>query len=174
MRHILFAASALLLSATTLAADDEKFIIRHAEPALGSHIRGASLILDVPPNKSYAELSEHQKRKVKAHFQPMAPSDEPPYPVGGVGELYKVLSFVQEYWKARGEFEMVATVKADGKVSLVSVYKTPDHKMTEYMAQILAVQQFKPALCEGVPCEMDYPLRLSMTRKKDNVPGFAY
>lgn len=175
MRHLLFVASALLISASSLAAEPEKFFIRHEDPALGTHIKTNSFVLNVPPEKNYADLSDHQKQKVKANFHPMAASDEPPYPVGGVGELYKVLSFVQHYWKARGDLEMVATVKPDGKVSLVSVYKTPDYRMTQYLAQILAVQKFKPALCDGVPCEMEYPLRLSMTRKEEGgLPGFAY
>ncbi len=167
MRQIMIATAALLFSSATLAAEAEQFTIRDAMPALGTHIRSSRFVLEVPPAKAYADLTEQQKDKVKAKYHAMGAGDEPPYPLGGVSDLFTVLSEVQHYWKARGELDMVATVKADGRVSAVSVFKTPDHRMTQYLAQILAVQKFKPALCNGVPCEMDYPIRITMRRKED-------
>ena len=166
MGSIMLATAALLFSSGALASEPEQFIMMHADPALGTHIRARSFVLDVPPAKNYADLTEQQKSRVRAKYPPMTDKDEPPYPVGGVRELYTVLSDVQHYFKTAGELDMVATVKVDGSVKVVSVFKTPDWKMMEYAAQVLAVQKFKPALCDGAPCEMDYPVRMTMRRKQ--------
>ncbi|MES2901722.1 MAG: hypothetical protein V4723_18500 [Pseudomonadota bacterium] len=166
MRHFLIATTALLLASATLAAEPEKFTIPHDEAALGSRLKTSRFTLNVPPDKNYADLTEAQKNLVKANYENLGPDDEPPYPVGGVLTLYKTISDVGIYWKAVGEIELIATVSPEGNVTAVSAFKTPDIRMTEYAAKILAVQKFKPAMCKGVPCVMDFPLKLNLRTKR--------
>ncbi len=166
MRALLLATAAFLLPLAVGAAEPQ-YHIRFKEPALGTRVIKNMFTLNVPPEKNYSELTEAEKNRVKANFDAMPAADEPPYPVGGVRALYTVISEVQHYWKTEGELEMVASVKADGTVSNVSVYKTPPRwEMAPYVAQILAVQKFKPAICDGVPCAMDFPLKLNLVKKE--------
>ncbi len=167
MRHLLLATAALLLSSATLASEPEKFAIKHEDAPLGSRMKSTRFTINVPPEKKYADLTETQKNNVRANYDGLAADDEPPYPIDGVLTLYTAVSDVGVYFKAMGELELVATVGADGKVSAVSAYKTPDHRMTEYVSKILAVQKFKPALCKGAPCQMDYLLKLNLDRKRN-------
>ena len=167
MRHIILATAALLISSTALAAEPEQFTIKHEEAALGSRMKTVRFTLNVPPEKKYQDLTEKQKSNVRANYEGLGPDDEPPYPVDGVLALYTAVSDVGVYFKAKGEVELVATVAPDGKVKAVSAYKSPDHRMTEYVTQILAVQKFKPGICKGAPCEMDFLLKLDLDRKRN-------
>lgn len=166
MRHFILATAALLISSASLAAEPETFTIKHEEAALGSRMKTVRFTLNVPPEKKYHDLTESQKNNVRANYEGLAPDDEPPYPVDGVLALYTAVSDVGVYFKAMGEVELVATVTPEGKVSSVSAFKSPDHRMTEYVTKILAVQKFKPAVCKGAPCQMDFLLKLTLDRKR--------
>jgi len=43
-----------------------------------------------------------------------------------------------------------------GNAKSVSIYKTPDAKLSNVVAATLTRTRFKPGLCEGRPCAMDY------------------
>jgi hypothetical protein len=57
---------------------------------------------------------------------------------------------------------MMAKVGADGKVTNVSVFTSPDDKMTQIVASMLVLQKFKPAMCQGQPCAMDFSLNMNL------------
>ena len=53
---------------------------------------------------------------------------------------------------------MILTVRVDerGDAKSVSIYKTPDARLSNLVALMLTRSKFKPGLCEGRPCAMDY------------------
>ena len=153
---------ALLSQASAFAQDKGKFDIKSDIPFVGSNIKHSLVTLPVPPDKDYAQLTAEQKELVRASYNNMPAGDEPPYPLGGLKTLYKGVADAQQILKTRGALNMMAKVGADGKVTNVSVFTSPDPKMTQIVAAMLVIQQFKPALCQGQPCAMDFSLNMNL------------
>jgi len=63
-----------------------------------------------------------------------------------------------------GERYLAATVDSDGRVNAVKVLRSPDPEMSRMAATVLMETEFKPALCDGRPCGMDFPLRQVLKR----------
>jgi hypothetical protein len=53
---------------------------------------------------------------------------------------------------------LIATVEANGEVSSVKAIGSPSPEMTKFASTILLLTKFKPAICSGHPCRMDFPL----------------
>lgn len=54
---------------------------------------------------------------------------------------------------------MAATIDAHGNAIAVEVFKSPDPQMTKAMAGVLMLEKYKPAVCGGSPCQMQFPFR---------------
>ena len=91
----------------------------------------------------------------------MRPLDEPPFPVAGLKPIHEAIAEIQRRLLAQGKLSMLAEVDAQGKVTGVSVYESPDPKLTQAAATVLMLTQFKPAVCRGEPCKMSFPLRVT-------------
>lgn len=50
-------------------------------------------------------------------------------------------------------------VGADGKVTEVKAIGSPGAEMVQYAGAVLILTKFKPAVCSGRPCRMEFPLR---------------
>ena len=70
---------------------------------------------------------------------------------------------------------MTATVMVDGqgKPGKITIYNSPDSVMTKLVASQLAIEQYKPAVCHGQPCEMPFVLRLAFAAH-DGEPRSAF
>lgn len=83
---------------------DPKLIVRKfyaiQEQVTGSHIlRNEVSRIPVPIDKSYAQLTAAEKRRVKSLYELMAESDEPPYPLHGLRTIWRQLrSCRTNYW----------------------------------------------------------------------------
>lgn len=95
----------------------------------------------------------------------MPKADEPPFPVGGLIAIYRPISQVQNAMVGDGEVEMYVTVNADGRAVSVSVFKTPDPDISEMIAKVLMLTEYKPALCAGKPCVMEFPFVMTLSRR---------
>jgi hypothetical protein len=64
----------------------------------------------------------------------------------------------------------VASVVVDsqGKPGAVTVYRSPDPQLSRLVAAALSFESFKPAVCHGQPCRMDYVLRLDFPQRGSN------
>lgn len=114
----------------------------------------------VPLNLRYEQLSDEHKAQVRSQYEALAADDEPPFPAEGLKPLYQALYQVQQQLLVRGDLTLVASVLPDGTVDQVQAIGAQDPDMVNAAARVLMATAFKPALCHGQPCRMDYPVRL--------------
>ena len=136
-----------------------------SESQAGTNFKGHIATGDLPSDKRYSELTQDQKNKFKAQYQSKAADDEPPFPVDGLAGLYKPIAEAQTSLSQEGPLEMEVEVDATGKARSVSVRKSPSPEMTQVAAAALMFQTYKPAVCNGKPCAMVFPLRVELMRR---------
>lgn len=128
----------------------------------GSYI-GVPVItnLELPPDQGYAELSEDDKFLARALAVTPSESDEPPYPLHGPRRILEASIKLNERFRVTGRLTMAVTVKSDGTAQDVSVFSAPDKEMTQALATVLLLEQYKPATCGGAPCTAKYYFRMN-------------
>jgi len=154
------------LCALTATAQDSppQYTLKRA-PAPGSLVqRLGAKSPELPLNRRYAELTPSEKAIVRGWYEPLKPDDEPPYPVRGLRPVVEAMMKAQGRLGYEGELHLDATVDPDGRVSAVKVLRSPDPEMSRIAATVLVDTPFKPALCAGQPCQMDFPLRQVLKR----------
>lgn len=136
------------------------FHLKHETPDPGSAVvRTGAWSQDIPFDRAYADLTPGQRDAVRGWYEAMGPRDEPPFPVGGMKPLELRILRAHNRLRAVGELFLTARVEADGRVSEVRVIKTPDPDMSKAVTAALMETPFKPALCDGKPCAMEFPLK---------------
>ncbi|MBB3222326.1 energy transducer TonB [Pseudoduganella umbonata] len=133
------------------------------EAPTGSLLRRESGRLHVPPDKTYAELPEADKARLRSLYEHMAADDEPPFPARGYRPLMRAMSTVQEQLQVEGTVDMGVIVGPDGRASEVKVYGSSDPQLTTVIASVLVLEKYKPALCRGTPCTQEFPFRMNFT-----------
>jgi hypothetical protein len=67
-----------------------------------------------------------------------------------------------------GHVQIAVTVSPAGKALSVKLIKHPDLETAKFVAYLLVNTTYKPAVCGGQPCQMDFPfdvnLRLALRR----------
>ncbi|MES2261177.1 MAG: hypothetical protein V4724_21890 [Pseudomonadota bacterium] len=168
MRAAIFAVMVLAgLGQPAAQAEDvkaERYVLKD-DPHTGSSIRRESSYSTLPFDKPYRELSEEQQRVVKAEYVSMGEGDEPPFPAKGTAHLFRALHEGNRKLKDAGVLHLAAVVDATGAVTEVKIYETPSQEMARFMAGVLSLEQYKPALCKGVPCTQEYSFKVSLHRK---------
>jgi len=78
---------------------------------------------------------------------------------------------------AEGALRVYALIGADGKAKQVNVYEKPTlrdkedaDKLVKYIASLMMMGSYKPAMCQGKPCEMIYPLLFDFSQDIDRTP----
>jgi hypothetical protein len=118
----------------------------------------------IPLSKTYAEFSPKQKADFLALYESMGPGDEPPFPIEGIKPIFNAIKKAQYKINARGELNFAVSVDADGKATKVEDYGSSNKpEMSELAGSILLMTKFKPAICGGKPCAMQFPFRLRLT-----------
>jgi hypothetical protein len=117
--------------------------------------------VSVPPEKTYAQLTAEEKRRVKAMYEPMGENDEPPYPLHGQREILDAARKLGQRYRSQGVLSLAVTVGPGGDAISVDVLSSPDRDITRAMATVLMVEKYKPAVCKGSPCRMQYPFRIN-------------
>jgi hypothetical protein len=145
------------------AADDTRprYSLKQDQPDTGTSIkreiaRGSVLPLD----KAYGEMSPDEQSYVKSQYEQMALGDEPPFPTSGLRPIYKAIATGQQKLLVTGSMTLVVEVNDQGEATSVSVLRSPDPQMTKFAASVLMLQKYKPALCDGRPCAMQFPFRV--------------
>jgi hypothetical protein len=171
MRHIL-ALVALGLIATlgkaALAADKElpNYSLKDDVPDTGSSFRrnvvGGAI---VPLDKRYSELSAEEKAILKSQYDGIGPNDEPPFPVDGLLPIYRLVADGQRRLQVTGSMVLSVDVDSGGDATSVSAPKSADPDMVSLVASILIKQKYKPGTCNGIPCNMQFPVRFDFTRR---------
>jgi outer membrane biosynthesis protein TonB len=118
----------------------------------------------IPLNKTYGQLTPEQKDYFHAMYEALKPGDEPPFPLEGIKPIINAINKGQSMMRARGELNLTVTVGPDGKATEVADYgSTRNREMLNYAASILLMTKFKPAVCSGKPCTMQFPFALKLT-----------
>lgn len=133
--------------------------VRSKEPLYGSKIHFDRARGTVPFGKTYAEMSETERRAIHSAFPLIDDGDEPPYPLRGmksiVTQFSEGLAAIQE--DSEGMLAMYVDVDAEGKPTSASVFTTPNKEIANYVMMAVLKHRFKPAICGGKPCAMKYP-----------------
>lgn len=140
------------------------YTIRQDEPGLGSHIRRTLMeSKTIAVNKRYHELSAEDRAKLHSWWESVPEGDEPPFPANGLKPIHSAMLEAQSMLMVEGELYLVATVDSNGEVSQVKAVGSPSPEMTKFAASVIGLTKFKPAICGGKPCRMDYPFSYKFT-----------
>ena len=150
------------VSGPIVGNDGPRYVIRQDRADTGSNIRRPIATGSIPFDKRYDELTPEQKEAVKSQYQKLGPRDEPPFPVNGLATVYKAIATAQQYLHTNGNLSVFVEIDPKGEPKSVSVLESPDPKMTKAVASILMLEKYKPALCDGTPCAMSFPVRLAL------------
>lgn len=117
----------------------------------------------VPYAKRYEELTDTERGVVRSWYDGLREEDEPPYPEAGTARIFRRISQAQNALGRQGLLSLFVTVDATGKPTNVSVMSTPDMDIARIVARMLLEERYKPARCNGQPCEMQFPVRVQLT-----------
>ena len=117
----------------------------------------------IPLNKTYAQLTPAQKEILHAQYENIAPGDEPPFPEKGIKPIFNAISNAQHILQARGELNMTVTVGPDGNAIQVEDFSNVHNaQMREALQNALMLTKYKPAVCNGAPCTMQFKFTQSL------------
>ena len=160
-----FALLLLAASATSAcAADDERprYSLKEDDAAhMGTRVRNEIARGGIIPfDRRYEELTNAQREYLKSQYESMGANDEPPFPVNGLASIYKVVAKGQQKFLVTGDMSLAVEVNGQGEATSVSIFKSPDAELTKFVASVLMFQKYKPAVCNGSPCTMQFPFRV--------------
>jgi hypothetical protein len=113
----------------------------------------------LPLKAAWGDLAPAQKNAFLTHFPALEAGDEPPFPIKGEGPLFEKLGRVnQTLGPVAGNLAIYVLVGKDGKPLSVTAYGAPTATIVRALSTIFMIEQYKPALCRGEPCEMVYPV----------------
>lgn len=120
----------------------------------------------IPLNKTWEQLTPEQKAEFRAQYDSIPDGDEPPFPVQGLKPVFNSIQKGQDVMQARGMLDFTVTVGADGKATHVdavdSITGVNAREMSNYVASVLMMAKYKPAVCSGKPCAMQFPFKLKL------------
>lgn len=159
---LLLASITLLLSATIATASINKntYFLK-GEPITGSLIKRIDATSNIPFNKAYDDLNQEQQGLVKKMFVNLGISDTPPYPKNGLGSVYKPLINANKKFGSNSTIKVNASITRNGLVDDVEVLNSPNSEFVAYVQKQLRNTKFKPASCNGISCEMNFPIEIS-------------
>jgi hypothetical protein len=121
---------------------------------------------NIPLDKTYEQLTPEQRAEFRAPYEKLGESDEPPFPAQGLKPIFNALRRGQHTLQARGDLDLLVTVGADGNATKVedfgSVNGPNAYEMTNYAAAVFMKAKYKPAVCNGKPCIMQFPFKLAL------------
>jgi len=120
---------------------------------------------NVPFDRSYAELTREQQRSFKSWYERMSDADEPPFPVEGLRAVYGPIAEAQILAGTRGDLFLEVVVDSTGIPQQVRVFRTPNPRIAQAIGAIAMLVRFKPAVCQGQPCRMSFPISVRFAQR---------
>jgi hypothetical protein len=152
------------------AAVDEEGAYHLKGSVVGSALRQVVLSGTMPFDKTYAELTSDQKAVLASDYEELPPGDEPPFPIYGVGHLVRPLMSFVEAANVVGPLVASVLVDSQGDAVRATVYKAPDPALAQLASSALSTEKYKPGVCKGQPCRMEYVLRLYLPMRSPGLP----
>lgn len=109
-------------------------------------------------DKPYEKLTPAEKQLIRAKYDNLGPRDEPPYPINGMKPISDDLGKIVERTGVKGRFQALARIDKNGDAKTVSIYALPNDQLKDALSYVLLHPKYKPAKCNGAPCEMDFLL----------------
>jgi hypothetical protein len=148
------------------ALPEEEYVLREPVAAVGSNIRkNVVWNSSIPLNRTYEQLTPDQRLRVNALYERIEPGDEPPFPAEGLKPIFHAIWKGAAKRNAVGRLTVVASVEPDGRVGKVEIFDDPDPHLSKFAASVLMLTSFKPALCKGAPCPMQYPFSIDIAAR---------
>lgn len=165
----LVASSVVWAEAAASNPPPARYALREDIPDIGTNIRREVMRSElVPIDSSYAQLTPEERARWRGQYEGLPPDVEPPFPQSGLQAILRQLLAAQKLARVSGPFSAFAQVDEKGEVTSVSILVSPDKDISQAAATAVMRTRFKPALCGGKPCAMQFPLR--MTFVMDNPP----
>lgn len=118
----------------------------------------------VPLTAGWNDLTPAQQNRVRQAYPALEAGDEPPFPAKGERALFDAVARINE---ALGVVEGVLGVHVligkDGKPLTVTTYGAPHPGLVRAVSNLMVLQEYKPAVCHGEPCEMVYGLQFAFS-----------
>ncbi|MCH2192128.1 MAG: hypothetical protein MK188_14485 [Gammaproteobacteria bacterium] len=153
--------SIVLASNIANATIDKTYSLK-APPATGTNIQTVIAKSRVSFSKSFDNLSDREQEIFKSQFLDIGSNDSPPFPAYGLRTIYKPIVKANQNIQAKGSLHLTANVNAKGFVESIEVLSNPDEKLTAIAQKVLLSTRFDPASCDGVACEMSFPLEIDL------------
>ena len=115
-----------------------------------------------PLKKRYADFTPDEKAALRAMYEGMPESDEPPFPVAGMRYIVDDVATIAGKLDAKGFLSIHVSVDAKGNATGVKVMNTPSVEVAKAIAYVLVKAKYKPAICDGSPCESEFPFRFQL------------
>lgn len=143
------------------AQDYPVYRVKEDKPRAGSNIRKVIAgPLKVAINRAYSDLSPSEKQQVRANYVDLPEHDEPPFPKTGLQELIRPIAAGQQKLLVTGELSLIGLVNEFGQVVQVKIIGSPSSEMAEFAGKVMLLTEFKPGVCAGRPCVMEFLLYL--------------
>jgi hypothetical protein len=114
----------------------------------------------VPLNKTYEQLTPRQRAELHSMYDTLTPGDEPPFPAEGIKPIFYAVRKAQRIYNARGEINLSVTVGPDGQaIKVVDHGSVTSEKLNQVAQRELMKARYKPAMCAGTPCTMQFEFR---------------
>jgi len=128
----------------------------HAEDALPP---GAAY----PMKKKFDSLTPAERAGLRALYDGMPERDEPPFPKAGMAPIMSDVAELAGVAKVTGLVSIFVNVDAAGNATGVRIMKAPNIDVAKAISFILVQAKYKPAMCNGAPCPMEFPFRFNLT-----------
>ncbi len=148
-----------------LPAHAERMPYRITDNITGSLVPQDIILSASPFDGRYADLTPEQKAVLASDYENLPAGDEPPYPLYGLRHMIKPVVRYADTAAPVGSLIASVTVDSHGKAGAVTVYRSPDAEVARLIAAALSFESFKPGMCHGEPCRMDYVLRLDFPQR---------
>jgi outer membrane biosynthesis protein TonB len=102
-------------------------------------------------------MSPEERDAIHRYYEKIETGDEPPFPAEGLRPVHGAVAKAQQKLLVTGQLILLASVGPDGNVTEVKAIGSPSPEMVQAAGSIVAFTKFKPALCKGKPCKMDFP-----------------
>lgn len=136
-------------------------------PRIGTRFLPDATPPSVPVDKRWDELLASQQALFKrSWYEDMAEDDEPPYPADGPLSMLSDLVKVQNAVSVEGRLFATVLVDAQGQATQVAFHEIPSEALREVLAFALMKPAYKPAICSGKPCAMEYPVVAHFERRQ--------
>ena len=83
----------------------------------------------------------------------------------GLAPVYRTIATGQQRLLVTGRLRIDVQVSPDGMAEAVKVIESPSAESTKFVASVLLMERYKPALCGGAPCRMDVPFVVEFTTR---------